>query len=168
MRVRRVLLMLLAALLAVGVLSARTAGAKGGHPKGPPPRSGDSRVEIVLWLSSRGRTGKVDIKKLWDGYNNCVKDDATNPGQVDAPSIFATPSLNIVHLSVTARGGVFEDCGYETSKMHWRLSGRLGETAEVQLSSYGGSVTASCGPKDPRWDCSKAGTGNVLYISTQG
>jgi hypothetical protein len=77
-------------------------------------------------------TGKLDVKRLWDRYNQCVEEDGTQHEDL------AVTTGQIITLGVTtvSSGG----CGIQTTSMHWRLT-RLNadgtkskDSADIQLT----------------------------------
>ena len=118
---------------------ARTPVGPDGQPLVPKPTPNGKTAISVTFASYGTRWGVVNVKPVYDDYNNCVEGDADAPGNIDAGN---RPFLD---LGVTTKGNIFTKCGYEHSRMHWLISTGDGRTAFVQLDSYG-YVDATCGP----------------------
>jgi hypothetical protein len=122
----------------------------------------DSWQTITVRLAGRIEYRIVNIHPMYNAWNNCVKTDATSPGNVPAP---AHDTPNQVTLGVTTRGGILESCGYEESRMHWAVAYEgSGTFQSVELhKGAGGDVYAQCGPGDrDTFVCEGGGEGFVV------
>lgn len=107
-----------------------------------------SRQTIYVRLSVSARDGQdrvetFNIQPIYgDGWPDCVRNDASNPGDVQSRASAPT----YAELSVTVVGGVFHRCGYERSQMRWQVRVPRNETGRVQLVKFPGERTvAVCG-----------------------
>jgi hypothetical protein len=112
----------------------------------------DRPVSIQLYLYTWGGYKTANVTPLWDAWNNCAR-DANTPGNVSAGPVIGQYAYGTwVPLTVTATGGgVFEDCSYHESRMHWQITLPDGTKFTVQLiAGVGGAGVASCGPQPAR------------------
>lgn len=110
----------------------------------PPKASPNDKTYITVSFAAFNHIGwgVVNIKAVYDDYNNCVEGDADSPGRFDAGR-----DQHAFSLGVTIRGNPFTTCGWEHSRMHWLISSGDGRTSYVQLDAFAGDVIATCGPQ---------------------
>jgi hypothetical protein len=113
----------------------------------------DRPVTIQLYVYVLSGRHTATITPLWDAWNNCVK-DANSPGDVTAQ--FGPAYGQFLDLTVTATGGgLFEDCSYQESRMHWQIKFANGSTFTVESHTpVGGRAKAACGPNGSVYNCS--------------
>jgi hypothetical protein len=98
--------------------------------------------------------GHVRIRRLWDGWNNCVKEDGTQHNDLAVKAGSETTRLGVTTVSSG-------QCWLERSKMHWEVAlldaqGKpTGNTADIGLSQ--GAPNRFL---DYTWECVKT-TGSM-------
>jgi hypothetical protein len=76
-------------------------------------------------------TGKLDVKRLWDRYNQCVEENGSQYENL------AVTTGQIITIGVTTVSS--GSCSYQTTSMHWRLTRmnadgtKSKDSADIQL-----------------------------------
>ena len=122
-------------------------------------------VSTAVYFDS---TGRVDVTRKWDGYNNCVEQDGSQYSNAEVGN------HSTLRLSVTTVSS--GSCFLERSKMHWQItllnsSGkRTNDTADVSLDQGAPprvlDYTASCQGTTGNMKCKEIGIiGGIVAIS---